>query len=120
MSQFSSVTTLPNSTFRDSAGHQSGQTPKLSGIIPESVSGHIPESVSGAIPDSVSGSGRNTQDPQGRLFRERPAGEIALLFERLGFRLVLCEESADSLGRETLRWTTLVLRLDATGGVQLG
>lgn len=61
MSQFSSVATLPNSTFRDSAGHQSGQTPKLSGIIPESVSGHIPESVSGAIPDSVSGSGRNTQ-----------------------------------------------------------
>ncbi|MDZ4185661.1 MAG: class I SAM-dependent methyltransferase, partial [Desulfuromonadales bacterium] len=33
----------------------------------------------------------DSRDTQGRLFRERPAGELALLFERLGFRLILRE-----------------------------
>jgi SOS-response transcriptional repressor LexA/SAM-dependent methyltransferase len=51
----------------------------------------------------------------GRLFRERPPGELTLLFERLGFRLVVLEQETDSLGRDTLRWTTLVLRLDTSG-----
>jgi SAM-dependent methyltransferase len=60
----------------------------------------------------------DSRDNQGRLFRERPAGELALLFERLGFRLVLREENTDGLGRDNLRWTTLVLRLEATKGVR--
>lgn len=55
--------------------------------------------------------GADSRDSRGRLFRERPAGELALLFERLGFQLLLREESGDSLGRTALRWTTLVLRL---------
>jgi SAM-dependent methyltransferase/SOS-response transcriptional repressor LexA len=51
----------------------------------------------------------------GRLFRERSPTEVTLLFERLGFRLVVREQESDSLGRDTLRWTTLVLRLDTSG-----
>ena len=51
----------------------------------------------------------------GRLFRERPPAELTLLFERLGFRLVVRGQESDSLGRSTLRWTTLVLRLDTAG-----
>ena len=37
----------------------------------------------------------------GRLFRERPPAELTLLFERLGFRLVVREQESDSLGRDT-------------------
>lgn len=51
--------------------------------------------------------GADSRDAQGRLFRERPAGELALLFERLGFRLIAREETSDGLGRNELRWTTL-------------
>ncbi len=58
------------------------------------------------------------RDSKGRLFHERPPAELELLFERLGFRLVVRDESADGLGRSDLRWTTLVLRLDATTGTR--
>lgn len=59
-----------------------------------------------------------SRDAQGRLFRERPPAELELLFERLGFRLITRDENADALGRETLRWTTLVLRLDTNTGTR--
>lgn len=65
----------------------------------------------------LDGSGR---DDSGRLFRERPAGELRLLFERLGFRLVAEHDSADGLGRPLLRWVTLVLRLDAVASGPAG
>jgi phage repressor protein C with HTH and peptisase S24 domain/SAM-dependent methyltransferase len=56
------------------------------------------------------------RDPQGRLFRERPADELRLLFERLGFRFVAQHDTTDGLGREPIRWFTLVLRLESTAG----
>lgn len=56
------------------------------------------------------------RDGQGRLFRERPAGELRLLFERLGFRFVAQHDAADSLGRPEVHWFSLVFRLDPTGG----
>ena len=59
-----------------------------------------------------------SRDEQGRLFRERPPAEIALLFERLGFQLLAREASADGLGRDGIRWTTLVLRLTAATGTR--
>lgn len=60
----------------------------------------------------------DSRDGQGRLFRERPAAELVLLFERLGFRLILRDETTDGLGRSDLRWTTLVLRLDSSTGTR--
>ena len=56
------------------------------------------------------------RDGQGRLFRERPAGELRLLFERLGFRFMAQHDADDGLGRPEVRWFTLVFRLDSTGG----
>ena len=50
------------------------------------------------------------RDPVGRLFRERPPGEVRLLFERLGFRLLEQTTNPDGLGR-TVRWHTLMLIL---------
>ncbi|MCK9303791.1 MAG: methyltransferase domain-containing protein [Bacteroidales bacterium] len=58
------------------------------------------------------------RDDNGRLFCERPPAEIALLFERLGFQLLAQEKSFDGLGRDSLCWTTLVLRLTMTGGTR--
>lgn len=55
------------------------------------------------------------RDPHGRLFAERPAGEVQLLFERLGFRQVILETNADAMGRN-IGWYTLALRrADDTG-----
>ncbi len=56
------------------------------------------------------------RDAQGRLFRERPAGELRLLFERLGFRLVAQHDARDGLGRPDVHWFALVLRLESTAG----
>jgi SAM-dependent methyltransferase/SOS-response transcriptional repressor LexA len=56
------------------------------------------------------------RDDQGRLFRERPAAELRLLFERLGFRFVAQHDTTDGLGREPIRWFTLVFRLESTAG----
>lgn len=62
--------------------------------------------------------GGDKRDAHGRLFCERPAAEIALLFERLGFQLLASEAGSDGLGRSGIRWTTLVLRLGATSGTR--
>ncbi len=44
----------------------------------------------------------------GRLFRERPPGELQRLFEQHGLTLTARRESPDSLGRPALRWVSLV------------
>lgn len=59
-----------------------------------------------------------SRDQQGRLFRERPPAELALLFERLGFTLVARDKNADAMGRGDVQWTTLVLRLDTVSGAR--
>jgi SAM-dependent methyltransferase/SOS-response transcriptional repressor LexA len=59
-----------------------------------------------------------SRDQQGRLFRERPPAELALLFERLGFTLVAREKNADAMGRGDVHWTTLILRLDTVNGAR--
>jgi len=64
-------------------------------------------SVSSGRPD-VDASGRSQG---GRLFRERPAEELQLLFERLGFRLAARYQTPDSLQREML-WSSLVFQRD--------
>jgi heptosyltransferase-3 len=51
---------------------------------------------------------QNERDGTGRLFRERPPGELQLLFEKHGFTLVARCESPDTLGRSGLRWVSLV------------
>ncbi len=51
----------------------------------------------------------NNRDPQGRLFNERPAEELQLLFERLGFRLVARYDNEDSFAR-SVSWYTLVMQ----------
>ena len=60
----------------------------------------------------------DSRDELGRLFRERPPAEIALLFERLGFNLLTREVTDDGLGRVDIRWTTLVLRLASATGIR--
>ena len=50
-----------------------------------------------------------------RLFQIRQPAEIQLLFERLGFRLLSTEESADGLGRK-IPWTTFVFALENSQG----
>jgi SAM-dependent methyltransferase len=67
-------------------------------------------------------SGRSGIDEEGRgagerLFRERPAEELQLLFERLGFRLTALHETPDALARGIL-WSSLVLQLDEAGSVR--
>ena len=66
--------------------------------------------------------GRAGVDPAGRarggrLFRERSAEELLLLFERVGFRLTARYETPDVLEREML-WCTLVFQLEDQGAVR--
>lgn len=49
------------------------------------------------------------RDKNGRLFMERPAEQIQLLFERLGFRLVAQYRNKDSFDRK-VEWFTLVMQ----------
>jgi hypothetical protein len=51
----------------------------------------------------------SNRDSSGRLMLIRPESRIRLLFERLGFELSGSWQSDDSLGREDIHWTTLVL-----------
>ncbi len=53
------------------------------------------------------------RDSLGRLYRERPVGELQLLFERLGFNLVATHETDDELGRREIKWVSLVMRLES-------
>lgn len=52
-----------------------------------------------------------------RLFKIRQPAEIQLLFERLGFRLLHTEDSADGLGRK-IPWTTFVFALENSLGTR--
>ncbi len=47
------------------------------------------------------------QEKDVRLYVDREPGEVQLLFERLGFRLLAREETKDGLGRDLL-WTSMV------------
>jgi len=47
------------------------------------------------------------QEKDVRLYVDREPGEVQLLFERLGFRLLAREETKDGLGRNML-WTSMV------------
>jgi SAM-dependent methyltransferase len=51
---------------------------------------------------------RDERDGTGRLFRQRPPGELQMLFERCGFTLVAHYESPDAFDRPALRWASLV------------
>lgn len=57
------------------------------------------------------------QGKDGRLYVIREAGEVQLLFERLGFRLLAREETKDGLGRNIL-WTTVVFSLEGKNAVR--
>ncbi len=61
------------------------------------------------------GLNEKSRDRHGRLFRERPAAEIALIFERLGFSMLLLDSSADSMERPDLVWDTMVFRHQRLG-----
>ncbi len=58
--------------------------------------------------------GREPTEQDPRLYVHREAGEVQLLFERLGFQLMDREDTADGLGR-SLVWTTLVLSYQSGG-----
>jgi SAM-dependent methyltransferase len=51
--------------------------------------------------------GREAASNDPRLFVGREPAEVHLLFERLGFRLLATETTADGMGRENV-WTTLI------------
>lgn len=51
------------------------------------------------------------RDSKGRLMLMRSSGELALLFERLGFRVIKVWESHDSTGRD-LVWESVLLQYD--------
>ncbi|NLK18564.1 MAG: methyltransferase domain-containing protein [Synergistaceae bacterium] len=51
------------------------------------------------------------QEKDGRIYVNRESGEVQLLFERLGFRLLARDETEDGLGRNIV-WTTMVFSLE--------
>ncbi len=53
----------------------------------------------------------------GRLFRERSAEELRVLFERLGFRFVAGYHTPDGLGR-SVSWATLVFHAEGGGAAR--
>ncbi|MBN2655936.1 MAG: class I SAM-dependent methyltransferase [Spirochaetales bacterium] len=63
------------------------------------------------------GLGDDGRDEDGRLFILRSSGQIVLLFEGLGFRKKQLFKNSDSLGREGVRWETLVLEYRGEGKI---
>lgn len=61
-----------------------------------------------SVPARRSDVGPNGRDAYGRLFHSVPPGELALLFERVGFRVVECWADEDSLGRADTGWSTFL------------
>ncbi len=57
------------------------------------------------------------RDAAERLFRERPAQELRVLFERLGFRFVAGYQTPDGLGR-AVSWATLVFHAEGRGAAR--
>ena len=54
------------------------------------------------------------RDSDGRIYVERQADELQLLFERIGFRLITNYQNEDSFGRN-FNWITLVMQLVGSG-----
>lgn len=52
--------------------------------------------------------GEDGRDPLGRLFNGVAAGELELLFQRVGFRTISRSENDDTLGRKAVRWAVFV------------
>lgn len=59
--------------------------------------------------------GRECSATDPRLYVNREPGEVRLIFERLGFRVLSQEDSDDSLSRG-IRWTTFVFAFDCSSG----
>ncbi len=56
------------------------------------------------------------RDDRGRLFNGISPGQLELLFERVGFRLLHRSTSGDGLGRCCRKWETLIFELDCQSG----
>ncbi|MCF7849006.1 MAG: methyltransferase domain-containing protein [Kiritimatiellales bacterium] len=56
------------------------------------------------------------RDDQGRLFNGISPGQLELLLERIGFKLINRNESEDGLQRAHRRWATLLFRLERQTG----
>lgn len=71
-----------------------------------------------SVPTRRADIGSDERDAYGRLFRLVSPGELALLFERVGFRAIERWEDLDSLGRTDTTWATFLFeRLgEATAG----
>ncbi|MFC1657568.1 methyltransferase domain-containing protein [Candidatus Moduliflexota bacterium] len=61
--------------------------------------------------------GVGDRDVQGRLFVERPADQIQLLFERLGFRFIAKHDTTDVFHRK-MKWFTLIMQKAGGGGTR--
>ena len=69
-----------------------------------------------SIPSTRPGLDADGRDEEARLFNGVSAGELELLFQRIGFRTLSREETGDGLGREGVRWATLLFELAHGGG----
>ncbi len=61
--------------------------------------------------------GREVAANDTRLFLEREPVEVHLLFERLGFRLLDTETTADGMGRKMV-WTTMIFSFEGAFGIR--
>lgn len=68
-----------------------------------------------SIPGERPGLDADGRDSLGRLFTGIAPGELALLCQRVGFRTVSRWDGDDGLGRDGIRWTTLLFELEHGG-----
>jgi len=71
-----------------------------------------------SVPDKRPNLDEDHRDEKGRLFTDLPVGYVLLLFERLGFKKLRRWNTADSLGREGIRWNTFLFELRRSNEVR--
>ena len=73
----------------------------------------------GLVLISISNHRKNLDDDQrdnkGRLFIERQPEEYQLMFEKFGFTLTNRESNQDGLGRDDIKWTSLLFQYQGEG-----
>jgi SAM-dependent methyltransferase len=102
---------------------------KFDGILCSAVLMHIPESqlLSAAssirrclkkngrllysVPSKRSDVVERNRDTNGRLFIPDPSNRLQLIFERIGFSLISKWSNADSLGRDSVEWVSVLMEL---------
>lgn len=71
-----------------------------------------------SIPSQRADAGDDERDSNGRLFKTYHSGYLRLIFERLGFSLIVQWANSDSMNRQGIEWVSLLFQLKSSANTR--